>query len=64
MWMPYLPAGSGCPCTLAGELSDSTVFSLAPARQTESYGTSLPHTSRPLMPGLSYVIPISVRPTV
>ena len=34
-------------------LTASTVFSFAPARQTESYGTSFPQISRPFTSGRS-----------
>jgi len=53
MCIPYWPAGTSCPPTVTGELKAMTVFSLAPARQTESKGTSLPHTSRPAAAGRS-----------
>jgi hypothetical protein len=36
MWTPYRPAGRSLPPTRTGELKAMTVFSFAPARQTES----------------------------
>ncbi len=49
---------------VTGDVNAITVFTLAPARHTESYGTSPPQIFRPSTPGRSYVIEMSVRPIV
>jgi len=47
-----VPAGTSFPFIFTLVLNEIVVFSFAPARQTSSYGTSVPQTSLPFTPGL------------
>lgn len=51
MWSPYAPAARGLALTVTGEENAIVVFSLAPARQTWSYGTRSAQIVRLLMAG-------------
>src|SRR4029077_5149847 len=58
----YFPAFTFVPPMITLVLKSIVVASLAPVRQTESYGTRLPHIVRPLTPGLWYSIFTLVSP--